>query len=173
MEFPANWMVFDIADYGMASPSVAGEFTVELLAQLRNTGRILNGFRFALDGTKALEAYVDFWKILPVAELQGMQAALMQCWLRVIKIRRNMLSSAWASITECITSDEVDILDESSTDVPAGSIMRILERLPGDGPTNTSTHWAIVTGADGFLKLQLQGLPLVASVLNNRSTYKR
>jgi hypothetical protein len=172
MESPANWVVFDIADYDMASPSVAGEFTVELLAQLRNTGRILDGFRFALDGTKALEAYVDFWKILPVAELQGMQA-LMQCWLRVIKIRRNMLSSAWASITEGITSDEVDILDESSTGVPTGSIMRILERLPGDGPTNTSIHWAIVIGADSFLKLQLQGLPLVASVLNNRSTFKR
>jgi hypothetical protein len=51
--------------------------------------------------------------------------------------------------------------------------MRILEHLPGDGPVNASTRWAIAAGPDGFLKLQLQGLPLVASVLNNRSTFKR
>jgi hypothetical protein len=172
MEFPANWVVFNVADYDTASPSVTRDFTVELLAQLRNTGRILDGFRFTLDGTKALEAYVDFRRILPMAKLQGMQA-LVQCWPRDIKIRRNMLSTAWVSITEGITSNEVDILDESGTGVPAGSIMRILERLPVDDPTNASTRWAIIIGADGFLKLQLQGLPLVASVLNNRSIFKR
>jgi hypothetical protein len=56
--------------------------------------------------------------------------------------------------------------------VTAGTVMRILERLPGDGPVNASTRWAIAAGPDGYLKLQLQGLPLVASVLNNRSTSK-
>jgi hypothetical protein len=171
MEFPTNWVVFNVADYDMASPSVTGDFTVELLAQLRNTDRILVGFRFALDGIKVLEAYMDFWRILPMAELHGMQV-LVQCWPRDIKIRRNMLSTAWVSFTEGITSNEVDILDESGAGVPAGSIMRILERLPRDGPTNASTRWAIVIGADGFLKLQLQCLPLVASVLKNRSTSK-
>jgi hypothetical protein len=172
MEFPATWVVLEITDYDTAMPAVPGEFVVELLAQLRNTGRILDGFRFALDGTKALEAYVNLDKILPVNKLKGLQA-LMQCWPRDVKIRRNMLSSSRTSITDSITSNEVDILDEDGGGVTAGAVMRILERLPGDGPVNASTRWAITAGSDGFLKLQLQGLPLVATVLNNSSTFKR
>jgi hypothetical protein len=56
MEFPATWVVLNITDFDTAMPAVHGEFVVELLAQLCNTGRILDGFKFALDGTKALEA---------------------------------------------------------------------------------------------------------------------
>jgi hypothetical protein len=72
MEFPSNWVVYSLPDYDSATPSVAGDFTVELFAQLRNTGRILDGFRFALDGTRALEAYIGLDKILPVPELKGL-----------------------------------------------------------------------------------------------------
>jgi hypothetical protein len=171
MEFPTNWVVFSLPDYDSATPSVTGDFTVELLAQLRNTGRILDGFRFALDGAKALEAYVDLDKILPAPELKGLQAYF-QCWPRDLKIRRNILSSPWVSVTDGISGNDVDVLDESGAGVAARTVLRILERLPGTGPTNASTRWAVTVGADGFLKLQLQGLPLVASSLNNRSTFK-
>jgi hypothetical protein len=165
-------VVLDITVFDTSLPAIHGELVVELLAHLRNTGRILDSYKFSLDGSKALEAYVDLNKILPVNELRGMQA-FFQCCPRDIKIRRNMLSTAWVSITDGITSNDMDILDESGTRVSAGSVMRILERLPGDGPVTASTWWAIAVGSDGFLKLQLQGLPLVASVLNNRSTFNR
>ncbi len=172
MEFPATWVVLNITDYDTAMPDVSGEFVVELLAQLRNTGRILDGFRFALDGSRALEACVNLDKILPVGELRGLRA-LIRCWPWDVKIRRNMLSSSWTSITDSLASNEMDITDKDGGGVTAGAIMRILERLPGNGPVNASTRWAITAGSDGFLKLQLQGLPLVATVLNNRSTFKR
>jgi hypothetical protein len=171
MEFPTNWVVFSLPDYDTEVPAVTGEFTVELFAQLRNTGRILDGFRFALDGTRALEAYVDLDKVIPVPELKGLQA-FFQCWPRDIRIRRNMLTTSWVSITDGITGNDVDVLDENGAGVAAGTVLRILERLPGTGPTNASTRWAVTVGADNFLKLQLQGLPLVASNLNNRSTFK-
>jgi hypothetical protein len=171
MEFPTNWVVFNISDYDTGSPSVSRDFKVELFAQLRNTGRILDGFKFTLDGTKVLEAYVDLHKILPAPELRGMQA-FFQCQPCDVKIRRNMLTSAWVSIKDGISSNNVDVLDESGAGVPAGSVLKILDRLPGSGPTNASTRWAVVVGADSFLKLQLQGLLLVASVLNNRSMFK-
>jgi hypothetical protein len=166
MEFPTNWVVFGLPDYDTEVPAVTGDFTVELFAQLRNTGRILDGFRFALDGSKTLEAYVDLDRILPAPELKGLQA-FFQCWPRDIKIRRNMLTSAWVSITDGISGNDVDVLDEGGAGVAAGTVMRILERLPGTGPTNASTRWAVTVGADNFLKLQLQGLPLIASALNN------
>jgi hypothetical protein len=171
MEFPTNWVVFSLPDYDTEVPAVTGDFTVELFAQLWNTGRILYGFRFVLDGAKALEAYVDLDKVIPVPELKGLQA-FYQCWPRDIKIRRNMLTSAWVSITDGISGNDVDVLDEGGAGGAAGTVLRILERLPGTGPTNASTRWAVTVGADNFLKLQLQGLPLVASALNNRSTFK-
>jgi hypothetical protein len=171
MEFPTNWVVFNLPDYDTEAPAITGDFTVELFAQLRNTGRILDGFRFVLDGAKALEAYVDLDRVIPVPELKGLQA-FFQCWPRDIKIRRNMLTSSWVSITDGISGNDVDILDEGGAGVAAGTVLRILERLPGTGPTNASTRWAVMVGADNFLKLQLQGLPLVASALNNRSTFK-
>ncbi len=83
-----------------------------------------------------------------------------------------MLSSPWVSITDGISRNDVDVLDENGAGVAAGTVLRILERLPGTGPTSASTHWAVTVGADSFLKLRLQGLPLVASALNNRSTFK-
>jgi hypothetical protein len=172
MEFPATWVVLNITDYDTAMPAVPGEFVVELLAQLRNTGRVLDGFRFALDGSRALEATVNLDQILPSEELKGLQA-LFQCWPRDVKIRRNMLSTAWTSLTDSLSSNELDITDEDGGGVTPGAVMRILERLPGNGPVNASTRWAISAGSDGFLSLQLQSLPLVASVLNNRSTFKR
>jgi hypothetical protein len=49
---------------------------------------------------------VNLDKILPVTELKGLQA-LIQSWPRDVKIRRNMLSSSWTSITDGITSNEV------------------------------------------------------------------
>jgi hypothetical protein len=172
MEFPANRVVFNIADYDTVSPSVTGDFT---WSSSLNSATLAGSWTASDLRWMAPRLWKLTWagldvdrRILPVAELQGMQA-LVQCLPRNIKSRRNMLLSAWVSIIEGITSNEMDILDESGS----SSIMRILECLPSDGPTNASTRWAIVIGADCFLKLQLQGLPLFASVLNNRSTLKR
>jgi hypothetical protein len=66
MEFPPDWNVAEAADFDIALPSGQGEVTLELLAQLRNTGRILDGFRFVLDGTAPLEVGVDLYQLLPV-----------------------------------------------------------------------------------------------------------
>jgi hypothetical protein len=56
--------------------------------------------------------------------------AFFQCWPRDIKIRRNMLSSPWVSVTDDISSNDVDILDEGGAGVAARTVLRILERLP-------------------------------------------
>ncbi len=170
MEFPPDWNVAEATDFDLALPSYQGETTVELLAQLRNTGRILDGFRFAFDGTVPLEINVDMFQLLPVDSCRGLRLA-QQFWPCNICLRRNMTTSTWTSVTDSVASNDADILDNSGAGVSPNAFARILEQLPGTGPTNASTRWAVVIGADGLLKLQLQGLPLVASYLNNRSTF--
>jgi hypothetical protein len=65
MDFPADWVVRPMEEYTTAGPNYQGEFTVDLLAQLRSTGRILDGFPFALDSSAPLEAVVVLDNILP------------------------------------------------------------------------------------------------------------
>jgi hypothetical protein len=65
MDFPMDWVINNAEDYTTAGPGYQGEVTVELLAQLRNTGRILDSFRFTLDGASPLEAIIDVRNIIP------------------------------------------------------------------------------------------------------------
>jgi hypothetical protein len=69
-----------------------------------------------------------------------------------------MTTPAWVNITDTITSNGADMLDEGGTRVSPASFIRTLEKQPSDSPVN-SMWWVIMIGADGFLKLQLQGLP--------------
>jgi hypothetical protein len=159
-------------DYNTAGSGYQGDVTVELLAQLRNNGWILDGFLFTLDGASPLEAIIDVHSIIPADLYKGWKL-VQQFWARDIVIRRNMATSAWTSITDSVTSRDCDITDESGTGVAAGHFLRSITDLPGDGPTNGSTRWAVVIGEDGFLKLQWQALPLPASVLNGKAIFKR
>ncbi len=52
MEFPADWVVLPMEEFATSAPNFQGDLTLELLAQLRGTGRILDNFRFALDGSE-------------------------------------------------------------------------------------------------------------------------
>jgi hypothetical protein len=52
MDFPSENCVFnDWEDFDTASANVVGDYTLEVFAQLRNTGRILDNFRCVLGGS--------------------------------------------------------------------------------------------------------------------------
>ncbi len=172
MEFPLDWNVSEAAEFDVAIPSSPGAVSVELFAQLRNTGRILDGFRFAIDGASPLEVNVDLYQLIPVDDCRSLRF-FQQSWRRDVMLRRNMVTSTWTSLTDTVSSNNADILDDSSAGISPAAFLRILGQLLSSGPVNASTRWAIVIGADGLLKLQLQALPLVASYLNNRATFRR
>ncbi len=153
-------------EFNTATPDYQGDFTVELLTQLRSTGRILYNFRFALDAT------VDLASIIPVEAYQGWKLN-QQFWPRDVPIRKNMVSSAWTSVTDTVASRDCDITDGDGAGISAGEFVRSIATLSGTGPTNGSTRWAIVIGGDLHLKLQWQALLLPASVLNGKASFKR
>jgi hypothetical protein len=55
MDFPHDWTVLAAEELETATPRVTGDVTIEVMAQLRPSGRILDNFRVALAGSKALE----------------------------------------------------------------------------------------------------------------------
>jgi hypothetical protein len=123
-------------------------------------------------GPAPLDATVDLSCVLPVETYQGWKLS-QQFWPQDITIRRNMVSLAWVSITDSVASRDCDITDDTGARIPSSKFTRSLALLPENGPTNASTHWAIVTGVDSLLKLQWQALPLTASILNGKATFKR
>ncbi len=62
-------------DYDTATPTSAGEYSAELLEQLMNSGRILVGFRFAMDVSKPLEVNVELNKTIPVDAFRDIRFA--------------------------------------------------------------------------------------------------
>ena len=68
MEFPPEWNILPAEDFEIAVPRDPGEIGVDLMAQIRNNGRILNHFRLVLGGSKLLEAAVPLKNILPTVE---------------------------------------------------------------------------------------------------------
>jgi hypothetical protein len=172
MDFPAEWVVLQMEEYNTATPDYQGDFTVELLAQRRSTGWILDNFRFALDGALHLDATVDLASIISVEAYQGWK--LTQQFLpRDIPLRKNMVTSAWTSVTDTVASRDCDITDSDGAGISTGDFIRSIATLPGTGPTNGSTRWAVIIGGDHHLKLQWQALPLPASVLNGKASFKR
>jgi hypothetical protein len=61
LDFPHDWTVLAAEEFETATPRVNGDVTMEGLAQLRPSGRILDNFRLALAGSKALEFDADLF----------------------------------------------------------------------------------------------------------------
>jgi hypothetical protein len=172
MDFPLEWAVSTMNDFTTATPLARGEFNVELYNQLCNLGRILDNFPLGLDGAIPLEVSVDLANVIPAAGFNRWRLS-QQFWARDVVIRKNMVSSAWVSITDSVASQDCNLTDADGAGISASEFVRSIAKLPGNGPTNGSTRWAIVIGGDGLLKLQWQALPLPASILNGKTTFKR
>ena len=54
-----------MGEFEIATPRIEGDFTFELLAQLRPSGRILDNFRVSIGGNRALENDADLGQLIP------------------------------------------------------------------------------------------------------------
>jgi hypothetical protein len=174
MEFPSDWDIRPQEDFDLACTALASSeepALVQLLAQLRPTGRILDNFRLSIGGSQILEAELDLGAMIPTETLQGYRLAF-QYWPRDIAIRRNMMSSSWQDVPNLVAANNATVLDPTGAGVPSAEFHHILEELPDEGPEGCAIRWAVVVGEDGHLKLQLQSLPSDAPSLNGRPLTK-
>jgi hypothetical protein len=174
MEFPPSWVVNPLDDYETALPAVSSSseaYTMELMAQLRPTGRILDGFKVVLNGAAPLSRELDLGSIIPARCFKNWKLNF-QYWPRDIQIRRNMISSAWYDVPALICSNEAQVLDDQGAGIPANEFMAMLDDAPEDGPESGSVRWAVIIGEDGSPKLQLQSLPCDAVSLSGKPATK-
>jgi hypothetical protein len=171
MDFPHDWTVLAAEEFETAAPRVNGDMTMEVLAQLRPSGRILDNFRVALAGSKALNFDADLFSLIPAAVFKGWRVKG-QCWARDVAIRANVFSSGWIDLAVTIAMRELDVFDAEGAAIPAGEFLRILNDLDEDGPCTASYRFAVVVGEDNKPRIQIQSLPASAVFLSGKALLK-
>jgi len=104
MEFPTQELLFGSLDeFDNAAPQDPGEFGMELMAQIRNNGRILDHHRIVLGGDKMQTLLVPMTKMYPLPALHNYKYKF-QFWPRDAAIRRNMCTSIWVDAANIIAT---------------------------------------------------------------------
>ena len=171
MEFPPTWNVLlaELMDTYQA-PDCAGA-SLLLKAQLRPSGRILDGFQLALGGTNIHDANVDMGQLIPASNFKQWKLKF-QFWPRDVQIRRNMMTSSWHDIPAMICSNEATVFNEKGEETTPAVFMELLDLAADFEPEAAAIRWAVIVGEDNLPRLQLQGLPASAVTLSGRHQFK-
>jgi hypothetical protein len=173
MDFPAEWEVFPAEAFETAMPRCPGSHSVELMAQLRPNGRVMDHWRLALGGSGSMELNVPLNQILPIqAGFPDGLRLKTQYWPRDVAIRRNMSSSSWQDVYETLAARQATVETAEGEVVPTDEVIGLLDGLPQTAIKSASLRWAVVIAEDGNLQLDLQSLPAPAKTLAGRPAFK-
>lgn len=144
---------------------------VELLAQLRQSGRIIDHMRLALGGAELLEVRVPFRQIISAAEVPDW-VWIYTAWPASLKIRRNMTTSMWEDLREVLASNDGRVELEDGQGVETKVVLDWMDSLPDKGTNSAAFRWAVTVGDDGRPLLVLQCLPCPASTISNKPSFR-
>jgi hypothetical protein len=135
---------------------------MELMAELRPSGRVLDAFRIAVGGTRLLSVETSLYDIKGWRFKADFRP-------EDIVIRRNLTTSAWMDGPALVMRREASLLDDSG--IPAAEFLRYLADLD-ESPDSFAFRWAATAGKDGRMKLQLQSLPASAVFITGKPLLK-
>ena len=167
MDFPPDWEVFPAEDFTTAVPRNAGSCGMELLAQIRPNGRILDHFRVSLGGSNILNISVPLPSLLLGTPDSGLILKY-AVWPRDIEIKRNMTTSQWLDITELLASKKAAIHDSEGSMLAHAAVLADISSLG----SSSSIRFATVVGEDHLMQLHLQCLPASAKQLMGKPTLR-
>jgi hypothetical protein len=160
MEFPpTGWEIMEAREFETAQPRIDGEAVMEMMAQIRPTGRVADHWRIALGGSKILEADIGLANICR-SPLMTPYKLKFQAWPKDVKIRRNMTSSAWYDGQALIARREFQCFKFGSTEpCPEEEILQEQAKEEDVSKKAFCFRFAVVTGYDDQMRIELQGLP--------------
>jgi hypothetical protein len=103
---------------------------MELLVQVRHTGRMLSNFRIRLGGEARIKVDVDLGAMVPRDTFNGWRFRT-QYWSRDIKIRTNMTTSAWIDLADTIAAKDGAVFDDAGAEIPGRESAASPGRDPG------------------------------------------
>ena len=168
MEFPNEWVVLEMEDFETASPRELSELGMEIMAQVRSSGRIMDHFRIALGGSRTLKPSFAARELFTSSSTPAMTLTW-ETWPRDIVIRRNMATSEWIDVINLVAANE---MMASTPDKPESNaeFMAVVNKQSGKTSFGASIRWAVGVGPDKRMELTLQGLPGTATYLAGKPT---
>ena len=167
MEFPVDNLDAFPSAYFDGSPNGGGNMNMELLAQMRDNGRVMDHWRLSVGGSSLHNVMFPMTTMVGLPDLAGWRLR-MQFWPRDIHIRRNMTSSIWVFVNQMIAAREAQIINDNNKQIPSEAVLTELQ----SSSTEASVRWAIVIGEDEKLRLHLQSLPASAVVLSSKPSLR-
>jgi hypothetical protein len=144
---------------------------IQLMAQLRQNGRIQDDYRVKIGGPSRLRAVLQPSLFGVESFGQNVSSLVMESWAKDIAFRTNSVSTEWVDARDLIKEREVNGFTGSGQMVPAEAF---LEDLDQDGTAgNASLRWAVTIADDNKLQLVLQMLPESAEVVNGKPALRR
>ncbi len=175
MEFPpGDWPCLNSEDFELAVPRNPGRLGIEVMAQARVNGRIIDHFRVALGGSEIIKVNFTTNSIFLVENTPAVKLSH-EIWPRDIQIRRNMTSSEWLDVATLLASRDVSVTTDGPPDaeVPDGNTA-LLAAMDGQPKplVSASIRWAVCAGIDGRMELVLQTFPSTAAILSGKPAFR-
>jgi hypothetical protein len=170
MEYPPpEWNVFPAEQFDTAGPRDPGTLGLELLIQIRDTGRAQDHFRVALGGSELLTGFLPMRDILHVSKEFPPWTIEYSKWPTDIILARNRTTSVWVDMMALIESREVIIKDDDDRVVPYEDVLEELAKETHvSSVPSCSARWAAGVSDSDKMVLMLQVLPATADFLNGR-----
>jgi hypothetical protein len=170
MEFPGRWDMFPMEEYPTAIARSPGKAGMEIMAQARANGRLVDHFKVTVNGSEVLHIDFPISMLFTVTDLPNWRAQW-DIWPRDVPIRRNMSSSGWLDLYTGILSNEILIFDEKGP-VPKDKIEDFFQQGKGKMVLHAAYRWAVVISEDQRMMLGLYGLPASTTTLEGNPIFK-
>ncbi len=157
MEFPpSSYDIFPAEQFETAAVRSPGELGMELLVQVRDTGRIQDHFRIILGGNKLLTARLAMRDVFRVTDFPDW-TVLYTKWPADINFNRNWTTTTWECLNTLIKSKDVRVVDPMDRSVDYEDVLAALD--------DQRTSWAAGIGDGQRMMLTMQSLPMAAELL--------
>ena len=157
-------------EFLLAQATTPGDRCVDLLAQLRASGRILDACRLVVGGSEVIQVDIDLHRTVPIDRFKQWRIRY-QIWPRDVVIRRNQATGDWVDVEALVAGRDAEIVDAGGAFIPPNEFLAILAEQ--DPPRSASIRWAVVIADDGGVHLQLQTLPGSPTVLNGKPMLRK
>jgi hypothetical protein len=170
MEFPGDLDFFDNEDFDSAVPRSTGEVVMELMAQIRPNGRVMDHFRIVVGGSSLLEVNKPLSSLIPAAALDRYKFKF-QFLAHDVTIRRNMTTGKWLDVTSIIEANMATLTDLSGDEVAQDIVLEELESMEDGQIKDAAICYAVVIRPDQQMALEVQSLPASANILNRKPSF--
>ena len=145
---------------------------IELMAQVRANGRILDHFRVAVGGSEMLKVDKPFNNFFPGKDVPEWNLTI-SSWPRDIALKRNMTTSLWVDIKDLLASRDAAVhLTDGAVLVDTKDVLEFLDGITDKQANSAAIRWAVGAGEDGRLCLTLQCLPCPAHIFSGSPSSK-